>query len=156
MTKTSNFSQYYRHVASVCFRRFHFREISRLHISDYPCLTILSRFSPLLSSVRAVRISISVRLKSLARMRHIVGDSLSGPTATRLLRMHRGRDDIMRLQWRKCNGNCIPSFPPVPPSVFTCASHRPLFFLWPTLHLTLIELWPYSITRRKVIVISFS
>lgn len=121
---------------STSFRRFHSREISRLRISDYTCLTILSRSSPLLSNVRAVRISISVRLKSLARMRH--GDSLSGPTATRLLRMHRGRDDVMRLQRRKCNGSYIPSFPlaALGASVFICALHRPLFFLWPTLHLT--------------------
>lgn len=66
----------------------------RLRVSDRLCLTVF------------VRISVSVRPKSPARMRR--GDSLSGPTATRLLRMHRGRDVVMRLQRRKCNGTNIP------------------------------------------------
>lgn len=71
-------------------------------------ITVLSRFSrPRFRAMfRTMRISVSVRLKSPARMRR--GDSLSEPTATRLLRMHRGRDVVMRLQRHKCNGTNTP------------------------------------------------
>lgn len=159
MTKTSNFYEYYRHTC--CFYLFssfsfpwnfpiaHFRLSSSNHF--------ISVFTSALERSSAVRTSISVRLKSLARIRHIVGDSLSGPTSTRLLRMRRGRDDIMRLQRRKCNGSYILSFPLIPPSIFTRASHRPLFFLQPTLfNLILIELWRPCSIREKPSNISFS
>lgn len=89
--------------------RFHISwnfPIAHFRLSWSNCF--ISVFSSSFSHVRSgVRISVSVRLKSPARMRR--GDSLSRPTATRLLRMHRGRDDVMRLQRRKCNGTNIPS-----------------------------------------------
>lgn len=92
--KASSSSECYR-LPSPSLRRSHISwKFRRLRISDCLCLNVF------------LRISVSVRLKPSARMRR--GDSLSGPTATRLLRMHRGRDDVMRLQRRKCNGTSIP------------------------------------------------
>lgn len=106
MTKASNFSQYYRHTAIfVSFRRFHSCEISRLRISDYPCLTILSRSSPPLSSRAYLHLCSSNDARKDARRRQLVWAHRD----ERLLRMHRGRDDVMLLQ-RKCNGSYIPPF----------------------------------------------
>lgn len=106
-TETSSFSECYR-LSSPPLCRFHISwnfpiAHFRLSLSNRFILV----FSSLFSRAQAMRISVSVRLKSPARMHG--GDSLSGPTATRLLRMHRGRDDVMRLQRRKCNGTNIPS-----------------------------------------------
>lgn len=106
-TGTSSFSECYR-LSSPPLCRFHISwnfpiAHFRLSLSN----RFIRVFSSLFSRARAMRISVSVRLKSPARMHG--GDSLSGPTATRLLRMHRGCDDVMRLQRRKCNGTNIPS-----------------------------------------------
>lgn len=55
-------------------------------------LSLSNRFVSFLACVPRIRLC----LRSPARMHR--GGSLSEPTATRLLRMHRGRDDVMRLQ----------------------------------------------------------